>query len=436
MWYALGMLSYNIEYMIIAQLSYALTESYAFSAMTAGTIFLVSRLFDGVTDIAAGYLIDRFRPKVGKARVYDLLHLPLWICLVLTFSVPDIGMTGKIIWVFIFYNLLQSVMATFMNVAEPLRLQRSFSEEGRIKAMTVNSIIVLIFGIVYGVTFPVLVEAYGKQPGGWTKITMIFAIPMVICGLCRFVFLKEMPEAKALEEKQAVPKLSDSFKALFTNKYALLYGGIMICWAMYTTITNGTATYFFQYIYGNISAASIVALPMLLVPVFLVALPKIMGKFGQIPTLRVMLALTVVFVLSKTIFPTNLPWLTFSGFICTCGTMTLGFLKPILTINCIKYGKWKTGNAVEAAYSTVNSLTDKIGLGLGSLLMGTALELAGYDGSLEVQAESAKIGILMLNSAIPAILMLGAVIILLFFNLEKKLPQIEADLAEREASLQ
>ena len=67
----------------LAYLSYALTNSYAISAITVGTIFLVSRIFDGVSDVIAGVVIDRTNSKLGKARVYDLLHVPLWLCLVL-----------------------------------------------------------------------------------------------------------------------------------------------------------------------------------------------------------------------------------------------------------------------------------------------------------------------------------------------------------------
>lgn len=72
--YMLGMISYNMEYLIVCYLTYALTNSFGISAITSGSIFLFSRIFDGVSDIIAGVIIDKCNSKLGKARVYDLLQ--------------------------------------------------------------------------------------------------------------------------------------------------------------------------------------------------------------------------------------------------------------------------------------------------------------------------------------------------------------------------
>ena len=70
------MISYNSEYLIVSYLSYALTNSYGITVLTVGIIFLFCRIFDGLSDIVAGVIIDKSNPKDGKARVYDLLHIP------------------------------------------------------------------------------------------------------------------------------------------------------------------------------------------------------------------------------------------------------------------------------------------------------------------------------------------------------------------------
>ena len=66
-----GTIGGGVIYLLTAQLSFALTESFSMSAIYVGTVFLVSRIFDGITDFIAGNIIDRTHTKLGKARIYD-----------------------------------------------------------------------------------------------------------------------------------------------------------------------------------------------------------------------------------------------------------------------------------------------------------------------------------------------------------------------------
>lgn len=429
--YAMGMVSYNMEYGLVTYLSYALTNSFGISAVIAGSIFLFSRIFDGITDIIAGIVIDRFNPKLGKARVYDLLHLPLWLCLILVFSVPNVGLTAKIIWIFVFYNLLQSGIATFMNIVEPLRLERSFHEDARVQVMKITSMATMIFSFISGLLLPVLIANFASRPHGWTIISTIYAVPFAIFGLYRFFLLPELPNDQLSNETNEKFSMADCLKALFSNKYALLYGGVMICWAMFNTITAGVTTYYFQFIYGDIKAQSFLSLSALVSLVFIAVIPKFVEKSGKVNTVRLGLFFALVCQAAKLLMPTNIIWITLMQSISTCGIMILSFMKPLLTIDCMTYGRWKTGNSIRAAYSTVNSLSDKLGLGLGSFLLGAILQFGGYDGMSAVQSTNAVFTIKMLYTLIPAALMLIALLFFVFYDLEKKLPQIEKDLQEK-----
>ena len=366
-----------MEYMLVGQLSYALTDSYSFSAIAAGMIFLLSRFFDGFTDIIAGFIIDRLNPECGKARIYDLLHVPMWILLVLVFSVPDIGMTGKFVWVFLFYNLLQSVTTTFMNVAEPLRLQRSVREEHRMSVMRTTSMMTLVFGYIGGFALPILISIFEDMEHGWTIIGLIF-------------------------------------------------GGVMICWAMYNTVTQTTSTYYFTHVYGNVSAASFVALPGMLSVVFVAFVPKIIEKLGKENTVRTGLLATAIVSFAKLLCPYSIVGLGLLSLAASCGIMCLGFMKQLLNIDCITYGKLKTKSNVEAAYSTVNSVADKIGLGLGSMITGVILQLGGYDGDLEVQSASTVFTIKMVYAVVPAVLMVIALIFFAFYHAERDIAKLQA----------
>lgn len=76
-----------------------------------GTILMVSRLFDGVTDIIMGMIVDRTHSKYGKARVWVIRTcIPYAISGLLLVCVPG-GMTELVqyIYVFITYNICNSV---------------------------------------------------------------------------------------------------------------------------------------------------------------------------------------------------------------------------------------------------------------------------------------------------------------------------------------
>lgn len=162
---------------------------------------------------------------------------------------------------------------------------------------------------------------------------------------------------------------------------------------------------------------------------FIAIVPRLTQKFGRVQTVRIGLFATMIACLGRLVLPHNLVWLAFMQFVALCGVMILSFMKPLLTIDCITYGKWKTGNAVEAAYSTVNSLADKLGLGIGSFVLGAILNMGRFGGSLAVQPDSAVQAIKMLYTVAPALLLAAALVTLAFYKLEKRLPQIEKELA-------
>ena len=56
-----------------------------------GALLLVSKIFDGVTDLVMGAVIDKTNTRLGKARPWALAVIPYWIVLALQFSAPRFG---------------------------------------------------------------------------------------------------------------------------------------------------------------------------------------------------------------------------------------------------------------------------------------------------------------------------------------------------------
>lgn len=66
------------------------------SAAAIGTILLISRLLDGMSDIIMGMIVDRTKSRFGKARAWLLrMAIPFAIATFAVFAVPDFGEKGK-----------------------------------------------------------------------------------------------------------------------------------------------------------------------------------------------------------------------------------------------------------------------------------------------------------------------------------------------------
>ena len=117
--YGCGDFGCNIIYTAMsAFLLFYYTDYAGVSAMAVGTIMMISRVFDGISDIIMGVIVDRTHSRFGKARPWILrMCIPFAISGVLMFSVPaSWASTPKLVYVFITYNLVSTVIYTAINV--------------------------------------------------------------------------------------------------------------------------------------------------------------------------------------------------------------------------------------------------------------------------------------------------------------------------------
>ena len=76
------------------------TDTVGIAAAAIGTMMLLTRFLDGISDILMGGIIDKTNTKWGKARPWLLISAPL-ICvgLILTFNVPAaLGEHAKLVY--------------------------------------------------------------------------------------------------------------------------------------------------------------------------------------------------------------------------------------------------------------------------------------------------------------------------------------------------
>ena len=170
-----------------AWLMYYYTNVAHVSALSIGTIMLISRFIDGITDIIMGLIVDNTKSKHGKARPWLLrMAIPFAIATVAMFSVPDFDTKTKLVYIFVTYNLVNTFY-TGINV--PYGALSSLMTQDQYERSLLN-IFRVVFAqianfIVAATTMP-LIQALGGTSRAWSMTYAIFTGVAVILFIINF----------------------------------------------------------------------------------------------------------------------------------------------------------------------------------------------------------------------------------------------------------
>ena len=99
--------------------------------------------------------------------------------------------------------------------------------------------------------------------------------------------------------------------------------------------------------------------------------------------------------------------------------------------DAIEYGQWKTGIRTQAMIIGAQSAGGKLGSGLITTAMTWIMAAVGFNGMVEIQSAETVAAIQKLYSILPLALAACMAIILFLYDLDKRYPQIMADLQNR-----
>jgi GPH family glycoside/pentoside/hexuronide:cation symporter len=429
-------LSMAVNVILLMQVTYFATDFAGISAGLVGVLMLASRLFDGFTDLVVGYIISKTNTKLGKARPYELMIIPLWLLTILMFSTPDFGTTGKAAYIFILYAIINSVCATFLNSTDALYMSRSLAnEQHRAKVLAGNAVIIMLLSAVISILLPQLMVNWGPQPGGWTRISLAIGLPMMLIGMGRFIFVKETVvfDARVEEESQNMC-LKECLAVLAKNKYAFILAGCVLCCWIFQTITSTVGTYYFRYVIGDLGLMSFIGMTSLLAPFMLLFFPMAMRRFGSMTFIRIGLVVSIIGSVLKFFSGTNIALLVAGNFLAALGVSPIGMMINLFLIECMDYSEWKTGKRIEGYVPALIKFCDKLGTGIASGGVGILMAWTGYNATLEVQNGSALFAISGLYTWIPGIVSIVMLFLTNLYDLDKKTSQIKQDLADRRAA--
>lgn len=407
------------------------TDVAGISAAAAGVIFLVSRIFDGFTDLTMGFVVDKTNTRWGKAKP--------WICIggvgaavmgVLVFSVPELGITGKVLWAGITYILFFAVFNTMAGISTSTMISYMTDDSGERTALgaSFNTMQVIVMACVIVCTVA-SVSALGGGQTGWTYYTMILGVIAMIFLTITLTNIRERFAPKPDEMGKKVT-VGDILKGLTQNKYffCITLAGMLL--NIGSTLLTSVGVYYANWILKDPNVYTLLGMAALLPSVIGIPLSvPLVNKFGKYRCSLVGLIIGSVGQLLCVLDPYNIPLLMVSLFLKGLGGSPFMASYSAFVAESADYGQWKTGVASQGVSFSGTSFGNKVGAGLAGAIMGGILALVGYDGIQAVQTETALEGIkylFIIGSTLPT----AAIIltILPFKELEGLMPKIHQEL--------
>jgi glycoside/pentoside/hexuronide:cation symporter, GPH family len=410
------------------------TDVFGLSAAAVGTLLLVCRYGDGITDFFMGIIADRTDTRWGKFRPWVLwTSVPFGLMTVLTFTTPDLSYTGKLIYAYITYSGLILIYtannipySALTGVLSPSVSERTSVASYRFVFAFLGGLITQGFNI-YLVGF----FGAGDEIRGYRLTMTLFAVVAVILFIVTFLTTKERVKPEPLQRSS----IREDARDLIRNRPWVVIFFFGILFVTFTTLKQSVTLYYFKYYIDSMSlAAPFMILGLLGAMLGAGMTRQLTDRFGKRRLLTYSLLLGVSS--SALLFlgrPTDLVW------IFTLSTLTEFSTGPVVALffamlgDAADYSEWKNRRRATALVFSAGTLSMKFGSGVAGALTGYLLMLFGYVANV-VQTPEALLGIRLMMSIFPAIAGLGLMVLLRFYPLdEPALDRIQRELRNRKA---
>jgi GPH family glycoside/pentoside/hexuronide:cation symporter len=422
-------------------LLYYYTDIFGLLPAAVGTMFLVTKVIDAVSDPIMGIIADRTNSRWGKYRPFLLWGaIPYGLCGYLMFANPDLSSSGKLIYAYITYSLMMLAYtainvpySALLGVISPSSIERTKAASYRFFGAFLAGWLIATF-----VTPLKNILGGGDDALGFQLTMTIFAVASVLLFWTTFATTRE----RVSPPQQDTNMRRDLAAALQNGPWiALIFAGVF-------TLTNiavrqGAQIYYLKYFVGDDGTPLFLIFDKTAVFLSLGTLAMLIGvTFTKILSerfdkRRLMIVLSTLNALSMAVFffiPADQYWLMVA--VNSLGMLIAGPTPALvwsMYADTADYGEWKTGRRTTALIFSTVQFSHKFGLAVGAGLAGIMLSWFGFVAN-EIQTDSAITGIRFMFSVVPAVFALMGVASIYFYNIDSKLvATIEQDLLERRA---
>ncbi len=420
-------------------LLYYYTDVFGLAPAAVGTMFLVTKIIDAVSDPAMGLVADRTESRWGKFRPYLLwAAIPYGFFGFAMFFSPELSSTAKLVYAYATYTLMMLAYtavnvpySALMGVISPSSTERTKVAAYRFIAAFAAGWLIATF-----VTPLKNILGGGDEVTGFRLTMGLFALISIALFWICFATTKER-----VHPEQEHSHIRSDLRALLGNGpwIALFFSAIFAL--SNAAIRAGSTVFYFKYYVGDDGT-----------PIFLIfdktAVFLSLSMFGLIAGLtmtdalcrrfdkrHLMIALTLGNAVAMALFfiiPPDQYWLMVAlGFV---GSVIIGPTPALvwsMYADCADYGEWKTGQRTTALVFSAAQFAQKMGLAIGAGLSGYILYLFGFVAN-QVQSANSITGIKLMFSVFPATLAALSGAAIFFYRLsDDKVKQIERELSER-----
>ena len=433
--YALGDTASNFYWRLFdVFLFYFYTDVFEIPAATVGTMMLAARLIDAFTDPAMGALADRTQTRWGKFRPYLIWGaLPLFFAGVLTFTVPDLDESGKVIWAYATYILLM-LAYTFINVPYGALLGVITPDsQQRTSLSSFRFIGAFSGGTVVAYFTPSLVETLGQGNDilGWQLTLVVYGLLAMGMYVMCFALCKERVQPASVQKHSPLTDLKD----LTQNKPWLVLFSLALIIMLTISIRASSGTYFLKYFIGR---EDLISSYMTLYMVSLAigaAITPLLTKWLDKRRLLIML-MSLVALLSFIQFFVSSEHIAVHFIIQGLIGLCLGPKSPLvfsMYADTADYSEYKHHRRSTAMIFSAAAFSQKLGGAFAGAIIGGVLGSMGYVPNM-TQSPDSQAGILMLMTLIPGAFALIAAICIRFYSLsEAQLARIQQALIQRKS---
>ncbi len=420
--YGLGDFASNVGFQsILILLPVFYTDTFGLSPAVMGTLFLVVRALDAIIDPAMGIIADHTNTRWGKYRPYLLwFSVPFALTMVLTYTTPSFGPTGKIVYASITYGLLM-VLYTMVNIPYcALGGVITADSQERVSANSYRFFLATSAGVLIAALGPGMVKTLGGDDPkvGYTWTMAAFGVLAVIAFIACFALTRERV-TQVSDEKGT---LGQEITTLLRNDQWVIIAALFFVLLIGIVLRAGSAAYYIKWFAARPDlTAAFLTTGTVAQMIGASTASWFTARFDKVPS----------YILSQIIVGAGSIALYFTpagniALIMALYALINFFVQlgaPILfamAADTVEYGELKTGRRVTGLVFSGALLMLKLGVAVGGWLIGLILAGSGYSGQAETQTPEAIKAILLSVTLLPAVAHLLLIPIVSLYKLNRK----------------
>ncbi len=384
-----------------------LVDGAGLAPATAGTVLMLGKAWDAITDPVAGRLCDRTRSPIGPRRAWILGGSVPWILLfALLWVRPPVSGLAAAAWaavMLVLYNTAYTVVVVPYGALTPV-LTRDYDERTRLNAARMAWS--MAGGLVAGIGMPVLQRATGSHAAA-AAILAVLMVPPVVALLA---------VTRGRDRAAEVGSGGAPFGVLGVRAFRRVAGLFLAGWVVVASL-SAILPFYVQHVVGRPDRLEfMLAAVQLSALAFIPAVARLAQRTEKHRAYAAAMASWAVVMVVLSLLPEGAFGLVvalglLAGFgIAAAHVLPWSMLPDVVEADRVDHGVERAG-----AFYGMMTFIEKIGVALALWGLGLGLQAAGYVEGAATQPAGARLAIRLLVGPAPALVLgLGAAAALLW----------------------